>query len=86
MRDLPAGFTKTPWGFTKNDKGLVAVTSVKTRNERIELGEFAIELFALIGVSEQRLEQLKSSPDPVNGLKIQAKGYAPIPVIEEPNV
>jgi hypothetical protein len=70
MRDLPAGFTKVPFGFSQDDKGLVAMTSVKTRNERSELGEFAIELFASLGVSDFKLLELKSKPNPTNGLRL----------------
>jgi hypothetical protein len=78
MRDLPAGFTKVPFGFTQDDKGLVAIISVKARNERAELAEFAIELFGLLGISEVRLEQLKGKPDPISKLRLEPKGYIPI--------
>ena len=70
MSFLPAGFTKVPWGFSKDDKGLVATTSVKARNERIELGEFAIGLFAELGVPEKKLNELKRDPHLCNSLQL----------------
>ena len=70
MRALPAGLTKVPFGFTQDDKGLVATTSVKTRNERSELGEFAIELFASLGISEDKLLELSTDPNLCKGLQL----------------
>ena len=83
MRDLPAGYSKVPWGFIQDDKGLIATTSVKQRNQRAELAEFAVDLLASLGVSDVRLEQLKEEPDPVSKLRLEPKGYMPVRPISE---
>lgn len=71
MRNLPIGFTKIPWGFIQNEGGaLTAITSVKERNERAELGEFAIGLFASLGVSDLKLIELQKDPVLANGLQL----------------
>ena len=67
---LPSGFTKTPWGFILDSKGLVATTSVKQRNQRAELGEFAIELFYSLGITEEKLIDLMSHPEQTKGLQL----------------
>ena len=70
MRDwLPQGFTKTPWGCRMTPNGLVADSSVKERNERIELGEFAIGLFEQMGINAERLKKAALSQDPFDGLQ-----------------
>jgi len=71
MRNLPIGFNKVPWGFIQNNNGsLTATTSVKERNQRAELGEFAIGLLASLGISEERLLKLIGKPNPLENLKI----------------
>jgi hypothetical protein len=65
---LPQGFTKVPWGFTQTNGGLVANSSTKDRNERMELGEFAILLFDKMGVDADRLKIAMTSPDPFDGV------------------
>jgi hypothetical protein len=71
---LPSGFSKTPWGFTLDSKGLVATTSVKERNERAELGEFAIELFASLGITEEKLLDLRANPGQIKGMQLTILG------------
>jgi hypothetical protein len=66
---LPQGFTKTPWGCKMTSNGLVGVVSVKDRNQRIELGEFAIQLFDKMGINAERLQEAALSLDPFNGLQ-----------------
>ena len=70
MAWLPIGYSKTPWGFTLDSKGLVAIASVKARNERAELGEFAIELFASLGITEEKLLDLRANPEQTKGLQL----------------
>ena len=70
MAWLPAGFTKVPWGFSQDGKGLVATTSVKQRNERIELSEFAIELLVSLGITVEKLLELMSHPEQTKGLQL----------------
>jgi len=69
MRKLPAGCTKTPWGFLSTEHGLVADSTVAERNARAELGEFAIGLLTKLGVSEECLKSLLTEPDPVEALR-----------------
>ena len=71
---LPSGFTKTPWGFTLDSKGLVATTSVKERNERAELSEFAVELLDQLGVNEEKLLDLKANPGQIKGMQLTILG------------
>lgn len=66
---LPPGCTKIPWGFVETKGALVATSSVKERNERAELGEFAIALLGKLGVSEERLKGLVPEADPIEALK-----------------
>lgn len=66
---LPPGCTKIPWGFIETKGALVATSSVKERNERAELGEFAISLLGRLGVSEKKLKTLISEADPIEALK-----------------
>jgi len=70
MAWLPAGFTKVPWGFSQDGKGMVAIASVKARNERAELGEFAIKLFASLGITEEKLLDLRANPEQTKGLQL----------------
>jgi hypothetical protein len=72
---LPSGFTKTPWGFTLDSKGLVATTSVKARNERAELGEFAIELLVSLGITEEKLLELRENPDETEDFVSSCRSY-----------
>lgn len=69
MKHLPPGCTKIPWGFVETKGALVATTSVKERNERAELGEFAIRLLGLLGVGEEKLKGLVGEADPIEALK-----------------
>jgi hypothetical protein len=68
---LPSGFTKTPWGFILDSKGLVATTSIKQRNQRAELGEFAIELFYSLGITEEKLLDLRANPGQTVGMGLR---------------
>jgi len=72
---LPSGFTKTPWGFTQDSKGLVATSSVKQRNERIELSEFAIELLVSLGITEEKLLELRENPDKTEDFVGNGRSY-----------
>jgi hypothetical protein len=69
MKKLPVGYTRVPWGFLETANGLVANSTVRERNQRTELGEFAILLLGKLGISEEVLGMLVNEAEPLAALK-----------------